>query len=102
MATVAIILLALGLTLTTFGTGTYLQVACADGTFDADPETLRIARGIATIGRRTTGPALYLWFNAWHTANPPATALLLVATAAALASYSTRPGRLTSHGKPVA
>lgn len=98
MATVATILLALGLVLTTFGTGTYLQVAWNN----PDPETLRIARGIATTGRRTTGPALYLWFNAWHTASPPATALLLVATAAALASYSTRPGRLTSRGRPIA
>ena len=98
MATTATILLALGLILTTFGTGAYLHTAAND----PDPETLAVARAFATTGRRATALGLYLWFNAWHNANPAATALLLAATAAALASYSTKPGRLTRRGRPIA
>jgi hypothetical protein len=102
MATAAITLLALGLLLSLVGLATYLQIACTEVGHRPDHESLAIARGFATIGRNAVAFAIPAWFTTGTTASPGVALLLVLGTAAALATYSTKPGRLTSRGRPIA
>jgi hypothetical protein len=88
MATVAVFGLLLGTLLAVFGTFVYVTNAFND----PDDETLRMARTIATTGRRAGYAALAAWMTLGHAANPPMTLLLLLAAVSATVSYTTRLG----------
>lgn len=102
MATAATTLLALGLLLSLVGLGTYLQIACTETGHRHDYESLQVARGYAAAGRYATAVAIPAWLASGTTAGPGAALLIALGTAAALATYNTKPGRLTPRGRPAA
>lgn len=99
MTLIAAVLLLAGTLLAAASVTTYVDNAWHD---DPDWETMRIARVVATGSRRAIITGLLLWLGADNTAGPIVTLGLLVATAAALLTYSTAPGKLTIGGRPVA
>lgn len=67
-----------------------------------DPETMRIARAVATASRRGIGAGFVLWIAGGNTTGPALLPWLLLAAAVALISKCTAPGKLNVNGRPVA